>query len=396
MKKIILFFFLVIGFGAYSQTLSDQARFGLVTVSPGSTNDAIYQIWGHTVLHLYDPVNQINECYDYGTFSFNQPGFVIKFLRGTLPYQMAKYDFGPFVDFYRIKENRSSSEQILNLTQNQKQSLYEYLLNNYLPENREYRYRFFYYNCSSRIRDILQNICGDSLVFSQTLHADSTYRQWIDRYADKKMPWTNFGMNIAIGMPSDEKTKESGAMFLPDNLAAGFDSAQIIINGTKQPFVIQKIQHSIVDPPALSKSKFSPLVVFTLFLIFTILFTWWQIRKNQINYLFDNIYFSVLGLAGWFLVFLWFFTDHGVTSNNLNVMWAFPFLFPFFFTAKNSIPFKILAYSFLIINILMLVFFKLLPQELPLAVIPLSLASIIRIIYILKSIHGLPFNILRS
>ena len=103
MKKLLFFFLLFWHIIANSQQLSKDAKFGLVTISTGSSDDAIYQIWGHTVLHLSDPVNGINECYDYGSFSFDQPGFVIKFLKGTLPYQMAKYTYDDWQGRYEDK-----------------------------------------------------------------------------------------------------------------------------------------------------------------------------------------------------------------------------------------------------------------------------------------------------
>jgi hypothetical protein len=392
MKKLLLLIFLISSIGGKAQQLSAEAKFGLVKVSTGSSDDAIYQIWGHTVLHLNDPVNGINECYDYGTFSFDQPGFVIKFLKGTLPYQMAKYDFQTFIDHYKYKENRSASEQILNLSEQQKQDLHQFLTKNYLPENREYKYRFFYYNCASRIRDILQQVCNDSLQFSPTLHADSTYRQWIDKYASKKKPWMNFGMSLAIGLPSDEKTKESGAMFLPDNLSVGFDSATIFQNGLKQPFVSGKIQHTLVEPPNVSSSLFSPFVVFAILFAFVAIYTFWQIKNGNKKILFDKIFFSILGIAGWFFLGLWLLTDHGVTERNMNVIWAFPLLFPLIFFIKNKVISKPLLWIYAILNFVLLMAWNFKPQGIPQSVIPIILSALIRVVFILKNYNGFKTN----
>ncbi len=383
MKKILLLLSLLTALQVDGQTLSKEARFGLVTISRGSSEDPIYQIWGHTVLHLQDPVNGINECYDYGVFSFDAPGFVFKFMRGTLPYQMGRYDFRMFIDHYRYNENRSASEQILNLSEKQKNDLYAFLMNNYLPENREYKYRFFYYNCASRIRDILQQVCGDSLRFSPTLHADSSYRQWIDKYAGEKKPWMNLAMMIGLGSLSDEKTGEAGAMFLPDNLAMGFDSAYILHNDVREPFVAGKIQHTMVDQPAVNPSFWSPELVLTLFLVLTGLMTWWQLRTGKRFLWWDKTLFSLLGLAGWFLAFLWFFTDHGVTRNNFNVIWAFPFLFPFIFWVKKKwVTTLFKGYGLLLV--ILLAGWKFWPQELPIALIPFVTALIIRTAFVTR------------
>jgi hypothetical protein len=392
MKKLLLILLMLAAVASQAQQLSKEAKFGLITVSTGSSDDAIYQIWGHTVLHLSDPVNGINECYDYGTFSFDQPGFIVKFLKGTLPYKMEKYDFQMFIDHYKFKENRSASEQILSLSDKQKEELHQFLTQNYLPENREYKYRFFYYNCASRIRDILQQVCKDSLQFSPSLHADSTYRQWIDKYASKKKPWMNFGMSLAIGLPSDEKTKESGAMFLPDNLAMGFDSATIVHNGNKQPFVLGKIQHTLVDPPKVSSSIFSPFLVFSLLFGFVVFYTFWQIKSQNKKLVFDKIFFTLLGIAGWFFLGLWFLTDHGVTEKNMNVLWAFPLLFPLIFFIKKPSFSKPLLWVYAILNILLLLGWKFIPQGIPVAVIPIILTALIRTTFILKNYSGFKTN----
>ena len=48
------------------------------------------------------------------------------------------------------------TEQVLNLTSEEKLALNQALEENYQPENRVYRYNYFYDNCSTRPRDILE------------------------------------------------------------------------------------------------------------------------------------------------------------------------------------------------------------------------------------------------
>jgi Domain of unknown function (DUF4105) len=385
MKKLLLLLF-SFPLTIFGQALSPGATFGLVTISEGSSEDAIYQIWGHTVLHLRDTEKGIDECYDYGTFNFNQPNFVGKFLKGTLPYQMSIVDFSLLVNHYKENEKRTAQEQILNLSEKQKNDLFIFLKNNYLPENRSYQYRFFYYNCASRIRDIVQQICGESLEFSTQLHADSTFRQWINGYAKEKKPWTDFGMSLALGLPADEKTGWEGAMFLPANLAQGFQNATILHDGIKQPFV--KAIHQLTYVPRVKSVKsswFSPLVCSILLCACVFFFTFYQIRFKSKRLLFDKIFFSILGLMGWFLLGLWFLTDHGVTEKNLNCIWAFPFLFPAIFFLNTKINVVNLFKLYFLANFIMLLTWPFLPQTIPQAVIPIILMALIRIYFILKT-----------
>ncbi len=384
MKKI-LFLLLFSSLNSWSQTLSEEAEFGLVTVSPGSTHDAVYQIWGHTVFHLKDPKNGINECYDYGTFNFNQPNFIGKFLKGTLPYHMAIIDYDLFVNHYLQKENRSTTERIINLNSTQKQALYDFLVKNYQPENREYRYRFFYYNCASRLRDILLQVCGKDLKFDDNLNDSQSYREWIHTYAKNKLPWTDFGMSLAIGMPADEPTKAAGAMFLPDNLATGFEQATILQNGIVSPLIKQKIQVTQAPEPELSTSIFTPFNVFLGLFLLILGFTVYQIKNQSKNILLDKIFFSILGIMGWFILGLWFFTDHGVTENNLNVIWAMPFLMPIIFFQKTKPWVRPFLNVYTILLFLFLVLWYFIPQGIPKPVIFIILIALTRIYFLLKS-----------
>ena len=57
------------------------------------------------------------------------------------------------LDYYK-RQNRSIKEQVLNFNFNENYRLYNYLLNNYKPQNRYYLYDFFYDNCATKIKDV--------------------------------------------------------------------------------------------------------------------------------------------------------------------------------------------------------------------------------------------------
>ena len=66
-----------------AQVLSDSVRLSLLTIAP---TNVIYNEFGHTALRIYDPVNQVDLCYNYGVYDFEAPNFVMKFVRCKLPY----------------------------------------------------------------------------------------------------------------------------------------------------------------------------------------------------------------------------------------------------------------------------------------------------------------------
>ncbi len=383
MKK--LFFLLLINFSVFSQNLklSPQAEISLLTISPGKE---LYSTFGHSAIRIKDNQSGLDKNYNYGTFDFNAPNFYLKFLRGKLPYLISAHDFYLEMEYWAYRENRRVVEQKLNLSQNQKQRIFDFLEHNLLPENKEYAYKFFTDNCSTRLRDVFQSACGDSLIFDVGLHSDSTYRQWIDKYAkDNNKLWADFGMDLAIGIPSDQVTGWSNAMYIPNNLADALRHAKIRNQKGITDFVISETGlNEIIKTEVIS--EFSPVLALSILFIIVLLVTIFQYKKTNSSLLFDKLFFTILGLAGWILFFLWFFTDHGVTTLNLNLVWAFPLLFPIFLL-KNKMPkvFKIFLLLHGSMNMVLLIFFKFLPQEINPAIIPVLLIILLRITFILKT-----------
>jgi hypothetical protein len=60
-----------------------KLRISLITCDAG---DDIYTIWGHTAIRVTDSIHQTDIVYNFGSFDFNTPNFVAKFMRGDLNY----------------------------------------------------------------------------------------------------------------------------------------------------------------------------------------------------------------------------------------------------------------------------------------------------------------------
>jgi hypothetical protein len=321
----ICYLLLAICYSLFAQTLSKEAKVSLITVSPGQE---LYSSFGHNALWVSDPVQGIDRVYNYGTFDFRTEGFYLKFIRGTLPYQLSVSPM--YYTVYGAQaENRSVTEQILNLSLSQKQKLYDFLENNYLPENRQYAYKFFYDNCATRLRDALKAACGDSLVYStEPISKAQSYRDWMNDYLDAKS-WARFGMNLAIGLPSDHIATPQEEMYLPNNLRSHLDSAKI---GGKRLVLITnplfEARDTTSDRRSLIEMITGPNTLVLVLMIFLFQITNYQKKREKISYRFDKILFGILGLIGWFLLLLGVATDHGVTNWNIHLLWAVPFHLP--------------------------------------------------------------------
>ncbi len=308
-----------------AQILSPAAKVSLITVSSG---DELYSVFGHSAIAITDYDRGIDRVYNYGTFDFKAGYFILKFLRGTLPYQLSVYGMYGMVEGSR-QENRTVTEQVLNLSQSQKEKLLNLLETNYLPENRNYAYRFFYDNCSTRIRDMFKAACGDSLQYSQTSVATNpkSYRDWMNDYLKQK-PWARFGMNAAIGAPSDHVADAQQEMYLPNNLMAHCTAAKLGGGSfVKETKVLFEAVPKEAESPLMALLE-PPFMFFVLAMIVLFIFNKKQKDKPLTNYTFDKILLGVVGFWGVFVLLLWVATNHGVTNWNQNLLWLMPLHLP--------------------------------------------------------------------
>jgi hypothetical protein len=165
LKKIIFLVFLF-PFLSYSQEiqLSPEAEISVITCGPGESE--LYATFGHSAFRIKDLPNKIDRVYNYGTFNFNTPNFYIKFARGKLLYDLRAYNFGTFLQSYQ-REKRWVKGQVLDLKHDEIQRVYNFLENNAKPENRSYKYDFFYDNCSTKLYDVLEQVLGDKTIIPQ-------------------------------------------------------------------------------------------------------------------------------------------------------------------------------------------------------------------------------------
>ncbi|WP_186739589.1 DUF4105 domain-containing protein [Spirosoma utsteinense] len=322
---------------AVAQTLSPSSRVSLITYGPG--DDDISSAFGHTEIRIIDPVLGIDRDYSYGGFDYKADYFILKFMRGTLPYFLSVHNLYQVVYYYQ-QTNRSIREQQLNLSPAQRQRLFAALEENYLPQNREYRYQFYYDNCATRPRDMIAVACGDSLTIpSRDRMTGKSYRDWMNDYLNER-PWYQLGMNLAIGWPANEQTDGWRAMYLPDQVHDQFSHATVRqANGQLIPLV-QSDQTLFAAQKILRQQLplfFDPDVVFAIAGIIIAVFTIRRyMKKGKVDRWLDRLLFSLCGFMGWFLVLLWAIRDDGVTGWNPTLLILLPWHLPLIFWATRS------------------------------------------------------------
>ena len=309
-----LFFFIGLSAQAQFNNRPGETEIYILTCSPGMD---LYSVFGHTAIMVKTPTTDF--VYNYGTFNFDTENFYMKFAKGQLPYKADREKFGYFQYGY-ILEKRQIWAQKLNLTSLQKEKLIVLLEENVLPENAQYKYDFFYDNCSTRVLEIVNEATNNTIEWNTSENGNGhTFREMIDVYLTN-MEWSDLGIDIALGLPCDYKLKKGEQAFLPDSLKGLFQQA--MLNGNM--LVADGFEVLPAEPFKLHKKlidRTSSVIWIISIVLLVLLFIY---RRKIQSRILAALILMINGLLGVLIFFLWFFTDHSATADNLNILWASP------------------------------------------------------------------------
>ena len=381
--KLFTFIFLINIVSIFAQQfqLSPEAKLSVLTIGPGeSLNDA----FGHNGFRIKDNSLGIDVVYGYGEYDFDAPNFYLKFAQGKLNYLISRHNFSDIVYHYS-QNNRNIDEQVLNLTKEEKQKLFNFLENNYKPENRRYLYDFFYDNCATRIRDVAIKATDRSIDFNVPKNFEpKTFRTLIHDHVGLNT-WGSFGIDIALGSVIDRKASVNEHMFLPKYIHDFFENATL--NSTQN--LVESSSNLYEKKATRSSSNFllSPIIVMGLIGFIILFFTYKDYKNNTRSKWLDLIIFGTTGIIGVLILLLWFATDHSATAQNYNVLWAFPLniivigqlLRP---TVKNW--FKSYLKFLVIMLCLMTLHWVIGVQVFAIGLIPLLIALLVRYVFLIQ------------
>ncbi len=301
--------------------VSPSTNISLLTCGPG---DDFSSLFGHTALRLSDPYRNIDVVFNYGLFDPSDPiDFLINFVKGNTQYIVGYYNYDSFLRAYAA-ENRWVKEQNLNLTTDQIQVIEGFLRNNVRPENRQYLYNFYYDNCSTRVKELLeQHLPAYGYVDAPI--KTTTYRKLTHEYTVGR-DWTAFGIDLIIASPGDEEVDHHGQMFLPDYVMLYMnrfkdESGKSIVSNTHYVLTMG------TDPPR--SWWITPLVLFSILLCLEVLLFFSKNLWNSkwVRY-YDTIWYVLVSLASGLLLFM-VTTLHTACHYNYNLLWLSPLFIPF-------------------------------------------------------------------
>ena len=310
----------------------DSVQISLLTCQP---HEEVYSLYGHTAIRYYDKTRNMDLAINYGMFSFKKPFFILRFVFGLTDYEMGIEPFDAFCAQY-AGYGSGVYEQVLHLTREEKSRIANAINENYKPENRVYRYNYFYDNCTTRARDMLLDHLTRRLdVRIKDLKWES-YRDLVHQCC-RRTPWVKFGNDMLLGLQADFPIDYKQKQFLPENLKEDFE--HIFLNTGKDKteklvsrsgwVVLPGVQTEMADFPL------SPIACMLLLAGIIVLVTLLEgIRKTRFWWV-DAAILLVCGLVG-LILFAMIFSQHPTVRLNLQILLFCPFTLLYIYSSVKK------------------------------------------------------------
>ena len=286
-------------------------QISILTCAPG---EDVYTAWGHTAIRIIDSSKQTDIVYNFGTFDFNTPNFLLEFIKGNLNYFLSADNFQNFILEYQYY-GRSIKEQVLILSDAEKINWQNALLKNLEGNNRYYLYNFITDNCTTRVKDGFYQFANTQVPPSniksfRTHVVEAPYQQGI--------PWIGLGIDVLLGAVSDKAPSAIQAGFLPDLFFEQLAAQTSHIESTQNYEFTKTVPVKPTDP-----------VYYIIGLILVYLFVGkWNARWTVIAAkMIDVSLLFIFGLGGFLLLYMSVFSKHTACHYNFNIDWIHPLYF---------------------------------------------------------------------
>ena len=313
----------------------DSVDISLLTCGPG---EEVWSYYGHSALRIQDKAHGSDVAVNWGMFSFRQGYFILRFVFGLTDYQIGIYPMSDFMAEYSA-EGRWVRQQRLHLSRKEKLKVLHAIEENAQPENRTYRYNFFFDNCTTRAREIVITNIGYCNTNFKDTDAQSTYREEIHKLNGNHR-WARFGNDLLLGYLSDRDLTQREWEFLPDNLSKDFatEGRKDFIN---DPSGNAEVNHLIgkdgylmlVDstcyliPPTQKVAEaevITPTLVFITLAVIIIALSVFEWKRKKNFWVLDTFLLILTGLPG-LILFAMLFSQHPTVQVNFQMLILNPF-----------------------------------------------------------------------
>lgn len=315
-------------------------RFYLITVDVG---DSVYDNFGHTALRVYDENTDTDLVYNWGVFDISGGvvNFSYEFFKGIMRYRLETHSPAQEFNAYRSQQ-RTVWQDRINLTNPQKEILLRRLHWNTQPANIVYDYAYFTDNCTTRVRDYLNEALGGRLATQSEGLTEQTYRDLVQAHYES-IAVIGFSLDILMNSNIDRPVTQWEEMFLPLSLRRQLAQLPSDVAGQGRRLPLLSDAQVIMEFPA-PRVETDPYQVASMVLLAPLLLLFLMIKKIPMSYFATHsrlalrrpgLNFRLLGILGlltglfsgvYGLLMLgsWFISDHLDTHHNVNLLLFWP------------------------------------------------------------------------
>jgi hypothetical protein len=295
----------------------ENVTMSLLTMGSGTR---IWELFGHNAIWIHDNVTQRDTVFNWGVFSFSQSHFILRFLKGDMLYAMGGDSLQWIGIAYRYL-NRSVYSQELDLTAAEKDSVLKQIQWYARPENVNYKYDYFLDNCSTRVRDIIDNALHGQLHAQANQLTGRTYRWHALRLMQDNLPLV-VGVDIGLGRPADRELTKWQEMFLPRKLHdfAGSLTIRDSAGGTRKLVKREMLLFQATRAPEHETPPTLWPLLIGVGLVVGGLFAWLGVRAPRAAAVGLGVWSVAIGFLGLLVTLLWTVTNHTAAYSNENIL----------------------------------------------------------------------------
>jgi hypothetical protein len=221
--------------------------------------------------------------------------------------------------------------QELDLTPEQRKAMLEKLEDNARPQNRYYLYDYFFNNCSTRVRDAVDDVVGGRLRQAAAAPARLSFRGHALRLT-ADLPWEYLALSFGLGTTADRPVTRYEEGFIPMELRDVLRDVKLpVAGGGTRPLVKSErtvFRASRTDPPRDPPNRVPGFALVGVLMGGLLALLGWLSLDRRWARVAGAVLLAVVGaiagLLGCLLVFLWTATNHRAAHANANILQAVP------------------------------------------------------------------------
>jgi len=261
----------------------------LITIGPG---DHLFTRGGHAALLVTETQpdgTTENKVYNYGATDWNQSMLPVKFLTGSLKFHLETTgDLLHLQATYGTLADRALYTQRLHLSDKQAQWVAAHLKESLSEEKRQYDYHHVEQICTTKIRDLLDDLLGGEI---QKQLGEIPDTQTVRTYQNEAFEghfWPSLGADLFFGRKHDQPISAYYALFSPDRMRENLTRVQVPSTDNPETLVplagpVKVIRSRLRPGPITGKNEAGWRVFFFIALIMAgaTLFGIKRLRRKQ-------------------------------------------------------------------------------------------------------------------